>query len=78
MTYNWDTGSPSIETAIAAKTFCTQKAFEVANRAVQIFGADGFSRGNLIEKLFRDARVSLVEQGVNEALDIAGALRLIQ
>ena len=78
MIYNWGAKPVSMETAIAAKIFCTRGAFEVANRAVQIFGADGFSKGNLIEKLFRDARVSLVEEGVNEALEIAGALRLIQ
>jgi alkylation response protein AidB-like acyl-CoA dehydrogenase len=76
--YNWAGTNPSMEGAIAAKTFCTRTAFDVANRAIQIFGADGLSTGNLIEKLFRDARVSLIEQGVNEALEIAGARQIIQ
>lgn len=78
MTYNWTAEKPSMESAIAAKTFCTRTAFEVANGAIQIFGADGLNIGNLSEKLIRDTRVSLVEQGVNEALQIAGARRIVQ
>ena len=77
MAYNWSATNPSMESAIAAKTFCTRTAFDVANKAIQVFGADGLSTGNPIEKLFRDARVSLIEQGVNEALEIAGARRIV-
>jgi alkylation response protein AidB-like acyl-CoA dehydrogenase len=77
MVYNWDSAKPSLENAIAAKSFCTRTAFKVVNEAMQIFGADGFSAGNLIEKLFRDIRMSLTEQGVNEVLALAGARRLI-
>jgi alkylation response protein AidB-like acyl-CoA dehydrogenase len=76
--HNWATAHPSMESGIAAKTFCTRTAFEVANGAMQLFGADGFSTGNLVEKLFRDARVSLIEQGVNEALEVAAARRLVE
>jgi alkylation response protein AidB-like acyl-CoA dehydrogenase len=78
LVYNWESAIPSLENAIAAKTYCTRTAFQVADRAMQIFGADGFTTGNLIEKLFRDTRVSTVQQGANEVLGLAGAHRIIE
>ena len=56
MIYNHASAAPSLEHALAAKTFCTQAAFEVANDAVQLFGANGISRDYPVEKLLRDAR----------------------
>ena len=75
--YNWAATIPSLESAIAAKIFCTRTAFQVANKAIEIFGADGMTNGNPVEKLFRDLRVSTVEQGVNEVLGLAGAHRIL-
>ena len=69
---------PSLEHAIAAKTFCTQAAFEVANDALELFGMRGVSRGSLVEKLFRDARLSLIEKGENDALSLIGANQILQ
>jgi len=73
LVYNWETVKPSLETAIAAKIFCTRTALQVVDRAMQVFGADGTVVGNPVEKLFRDIRVSIVEQGSNEVLMLAGA-----
>lgn len=70
-------GEPSLEHAIAAKTFCTQAAFEVADGAMQVFGGYGISQGHLSEKLFRDARVALVEHGINDVMSLAGARRIL-
>lgn len=78
MIYNWEAREPSLENAIAAKIFCTQTAFDVSNLAMQLFGGMGISAGHLVEKCFRDARVSLIQQGVNEVLSLAGALRILQ
>jgi alkylation response protein AidB-like acyl-CoA dehydrogenase len=78
MIYNWESPAPSLENAIAAKTYCTRTAFQVADKAMQLFGADGFTSGNLIEKLFRDTRVSTIQQGPNEVLGLAGAYRILQ
>lgn len=75
--YNFTVPTPSLENAIAAKNFCTRTAFEVADQAMQLFGGKGISAGQLIEKLFRDARMSTIEQGVNEVLGLAGADRII-
>ena len=63
--------------SIAAKVFCTQTAFEVANDAVQLFGGYGLSKDFLIEKLFRDARASLIEDGANDVLALVAARQLI-
>lgn len=70
------TEAPQIAHCIAAKIFVTNTAFEVANDAVQIFGGNGLSREYPVEKLLRDARASLIEDGCNEMLAIVGAGRL--
>jgi len=77
MVYNHTSQSPSLEHAIAAKTYCTEAAFEVASDAVQLFGANGLSKDCLVEKLFRDARVSMIEDGSNEVLALTGAHQLM-
>jgi len=50
---------------------------EVAGEALHVVGSDGLLRGSLLEKFFRDARASLVEDGCNEVLGIMAAARLI-
>ena len=67
---------PQIAHCIAAKTFVTNSAFEVASDALQIYGGNGLSREYPIEKLLRDARASMIEDGCNELLSIVGAGRL--
>ena len=69
-------GMPQIAHCIASKTFVTNTAFEVASDALQIFGGNGLSREYPIEKLLRDARASLIEDGCNEVLSIVGGARL--
>ena len=69
-------GMPQIAHCIASKTLCTNTAFEVASDALQIFGGNGLSREYPIEKLLRDARASLIEDGCNEELSIVGGSRL--
>jgi alkylation response protein AidB-like acyl-CoA dehydrogenase len=66
-----------LQHAIAAKTFCTQASFEVASDALQIFGGNGLSKEYPIEKLFRDARASLIEDGTNDVLSLAGARHIL-
>jgi alkylation response protein AidB-like acyl-CoA dehydrogenase len=69
-------GMPSLIHAIASKTFVTNTAFEVTSDALQIFGGNGLSREYPMEKLLRDARASLIEDGCNEVLSIVGGSRL--
>ncbi|MBI4963125.1 MAG: acyl-CoA/acyl-ACP dehydrogenase [Desulfomonile tiedjei] len=76
LVYNYNNTPPSIEYSIASKVFCTNTAFEVANEAVQIFGGYGMSKEYAIEKIFRDARAALIEDGANDSLMITGAHKL--
>ncbi|MFN8545724.1 MAG: acyl-CoA dehydrogenase family protein [Candidatus Binatia bacterium] len=67
---------PLVQLSIATKVFCTNTAFEVASDALQIFGGNGLSREYPVEKLLRDARASLIEDGCNEVLSLVGGARL--
>ena len=60
-----------LEYSVASKITCTQYAFEIANEAIQLFGGNGMCREYLPEKLFRDARATLIEDGNNEILAMA-------
>ena len=66
-----------IERSISSKVFCTQAAFEVASEAVQVHGGYGMTKEFFVEKLLRDARASLIEDGTNEVLSLAGFQRLL-
>lgn len=68
---------PSLQSAMAAKITGTQTAFEVASDAIQIFGGNGVTREYLIEKIFRDARSSLIEDGCNDILAIKAGMNMI-
>jgi alkylation response protein AidB-like acyl-CoA dehydrogenase len=67
---------PKIQNAVASKVTSTQTAFEVTSAALQIYGGNGLSREYPIEKLMRDARASMIEDGCNEVLSLAAADRL--
>jgi len=75
MAYN-AVNPPLLHYSIAAKVFCTTAAFEIASSALQIFGGNGLSREYPIEKLLRDARASMIEDGCNDVLSLVGAARL--
>lgn len=67
--------TPLLEMAIASKVTSTQAAFDVASEALQVFGGAGISRECPIEKIFRDARISMIEDGCNEVLGMLAASR---
>jgi alkylation response protein AidB-like acyl-CoA dehydrogenase len=67
---------PLVQYSIAAKVLSTNTAFEVASDAVQIYGGNGLSREYPVEKLLRDARSSMIEDGCNDFLSLLGATRL--
>jgi alkylation response protein AidB-like acyl-CoA dehydrogenase len=64
-------GIPSGAHAVAAKCLSTETATFVASEAIQIFGGNGLAREYPVEKMFRDARASMIEDGVNETLSLA-------
>ena len=74
-------GTPPTGAAVTststAKVTATQTAFEVASESVQMHGGNGLARDYPVEKILRDARASLIEDGCNEILAIKGGYHLM-
>jgi alkylation response protein AidB-like acyl-CoA dehydrogenase len=68
---------PALHAGMMAKVTATQTAFEVASDSLQIFGGNGLTREHPIEKILRDARASMIEDGCNEVLAIKGGYYLM-
>ena len=77
MFYNHTMPLPAIQGSIAAKITATQTAFDVASDAIQMFGGNGVTREYPVEKLLRDARASMIEDGCNEILSIKGGYQMM-
>lgn len=75
--YNFDAPVMALQAAMAAKVTATQTAFEVASEAIQIHGGNGLTRDYPVEKILRDARASMIEDGCNEILAIKGGYHLM-
>jgi alkylation response protein AidB-like acyl-CoA dehydrogenase len=56
---------PRAETAMA-KLFCSETAFRVADRAVQVLGGEGIVQGSRVEFLFRVLRMYRILTGTSE------------
>jgi len=65
---NADRGLPSAYDTAIAKAACNQAGFEVANEAVQIMGALGYSRETLVEYCMRRTRGWMIAGGSIEML----------
>lgn len=76
--YNMNMTPPNVKYSIASKVYCTQTAFEVTHDAVQIFGGYGLSKEFPIEKLFRDARAGMIEDGSNDSLAITAGNMIVK
>ena len=76
--YNQNTSTPAEEYSVFAKIQGTEAAYKNTHEAVQLFGGNGLAKEYLIEKLFRDARASLIEDGSNETLAIAAGHKIIE
>lgn len=58
------------DNAIAlAKYYCSNASFDAANRAVQTFGANGYSLENRPARHLLDTRVTMIYEGTNEILE---------
>lgn len=62
--------SPHSTVSSTSKVFVTQTAFEVANDALQLMGGVGLTKEYPAEKLLRDARAALIEDGENYFLTL--------
>ncbi|MEM3505945.1 MAG: acyl-CoA dehydrogenase family protein, partial [Archaeoglobaceae archaeon] len=72
------TNDASPRHARVAQIYAKKIAFEVANDALQIFGAYGLSKEFIIEKLFRDARAMQIEDGTVEVLSLEASDDVIE
>ncbi len=70
--YNYSDSGPHLLASVTSKTYVTKTAFEVASEALQLFGGNGLTREYPIEKIMRDARASMIEDGENNILCIKG------
>ena len=61
-----DAGRPCTREAATAKLFATENAVWVCDRAVQIHGGYGYSREYVVERLYRDVRVTTIYEGTTE------------
>ncbi|MBU0987974.1 MAG: acyl-CoA dehydrogenase [Proteobacteria bacterium] len=57
-----------------AKGYVTDKAFEVCNHGLQVYGGYGYIREYPMEQLVRDCRITLIYEGTNgiQAMDLLG------
>jgi alkylation response protein AidB-like acyl-CoA dehydrogenase len=70
--YNYSSNGPHLMASITSKTHVTDTAFEVASEALQLFGGNGLTKEYPIEKIMRDARASMIEDGENNVLRLKG------
>jgi len=75
--YNATALPPQAHYSVVSKVYCTEVAFEVASDAIQLHGGYGLSKDMPVEKIFRDARASMIEDGCNEVLALAAARLLV-
>ncbi len=75
--FNQNTSTPAEEYSVFAKIQGTEAAYQNTHEAIQIFGGNGLTKEYLIEKLFRDARATLIEDGSNDTLAIAAGHKII-
>ena len=55
--------------ASKAKYFAANASFDAANRAVQVFGANGYSLENRPARHLADSRVTMIYEGANEIME---------
>ncbi len=65
---NADNGFPSAEETSIAKAYCNQAGFEIANEAIQVMGALGYSQESLVEYCMRRCRGWMIAGGSVEIL----------
>lgn len=64
--------------AATAKLFTTESAVWICDRAVQIHGGYGYSREYLVERLYRDVRVTTIYEGTSEIQRMVIARELLK
>jgi len=61
-----DRGEPAAAECSMAKLFATETAGRVVDRMLQLHGGNGYTRDYVVERLYRDARVTRIYEGTSE------------
>jgi alkylation response protein AidB-like acyl-CoA dehydrogenase len=62
----YDQGKPVVKESSMAKLFASEASNRVTNRAVQVHGGRGMTHEYLVEKLWRDAKLTEIGEGCSE------------
>jgi alkylation response protein AidB-like acyl-CoA dehydrogenase len=71
-----DNNLPFGKQAAISKLYTSEIAKEIADEAVQIFGAYGLFKNNDIERFYRDQRILQIGEGTSEILKLVIAKHL--
>ncbi|MAA74807.1 MAG: acyl-CoA dehydrogenase [Salinisphaeraceae bacterium] len=75
--YNQAADVPALQAAMTAKVTATDLSFQIASDAIQIFGGNGLTHEYPLEKIMRDCRASMIEDGENHVLSLKGGYYLM-
>ncbi|HEY2476539.1 MAG TPA: acyl-CoA dehydrogenase family protein [Candidatus Cybelea sp.] len=64
--------------AAMAKWFATEAAGRICDRAVQLFGGRGVTRGEIVERLYRDVRALRIYEGASEIQQLVIARAVLE
>lgn len=65
-----DEGKNYAKEAAMAKLYCSEIANDSTRLVVQLFGGYGYLRGNNVERMMRDAKITEIYEGTSEAQKI--------
>lgn len=61
-----DSGKAATKACSMAKCFASDMAVKATADAVQVFGGSGYIRGFVVERLYRDAKITQIYEGTNQ------------
>ncbi len=74
-----DSGAPRItREAAMAKLFATERAQQIIDKAVQLFGGDGVRSGTTVEMLYREIRALRIYEGASDVQKVIIARQAMQ
>ncbi len=77
--YAKDSGAQRVtREAAMAKWYATESASRVADDAVQLFGGRGVSRGEIVERIYRDVRALRIYEGASEIQQLVIARSVLE
>ena len=73
-----EAGQPCTKEAATAKLYSTESAVFLCDRAVQIHGGYGYSQEYVVERLYRDVRITTIYEGTSEIQRMVIARELLK